>query len=43
MPPFKDAISPSEIWAAAYRVWYWIPQEHRERDTPETLANWSMP
>jgi mono/diheme cytochrome c family protein len=37
MPPFANELTPREIWAAAYVVWSWIPEERRGHDTPADL------
>jgi mono/diheme cytochrome c family protein len=38
MPPFANELTPREIWATAYVVWSWIPEERRGQDTPADLA-----
>jgi len=43
MPPFKHALSEQEIWAVAYVVWRWIPEERRAYDTPEEARQWKLP
>ena len=43
MPPFREALTESEMWAVAYLVWRWIPADRREPDTEETLLNWKLP
>jgi mono/diheme cytochrome c family protein len=37
MPPFAAELTPREIWAVAYVVWSWIPEERRGHDTPAEL------
>lgn len=39
MPPFQGELTPRQIWAAAYVVWSWIPEDQREWDTPAGLAD----
>lgn len=43
MPAFEGELTPSEIWAVAYRVWSWIPAERRDQDDPEDLVDVAMP
>jgi len=38
MPAFSDILTPREIWATAYVVWYWVPEKSRQHDTAEDLA-----
>jgi mono/diheme cytochrome c family protein len=38
MPPFHGELTPRQMWAAAYVVWTWIPEDRREWDTPADLA-----
>jgi len=38
MPGFADSLSQREIWATAYVVWYWVPEDKRAHDTAEDLA-----
>jgi len=43
MPPFKGALSEQEIWAVAYVVWRWIPEDRRSYDSPEEARQWKLP
>jgi hypothetical protein len=43
MPPFKVALSEEEIWAVAYVVWRWVPENKRSLDAPDEARNWRMP
>ena len=43
MPSFKHALTEQEIWAVAYVVWRWIPEEQRTTDTPEEARRWKLP
>ena len=43
MPPFKVALSEEEIWAVAYVVWRWIPEDKRSYDLPEEAQRWTLP
>lgn len=38
MPPFQGELTARQMWATAYVVWTWIPEERREWDTPADLA-----
>lgn len=37
MPPFAAELTPREIWATAYVVWSWIPEDRRTPDSPADL------
>jgi mono/diheme cytochrome c family protein len=37
MPSFANELTPREIWATAYVVWSWIPEERRAQDSPAEL------
>ena len=37
MPPFANELTPREIWATAYVVWSWIPEDRRSKDAPADL------
>jgi len=39
MPAFAETLSPREIWATAYVVWYWVPENQRQYDTADDLAH----
>ena len=43
MPPFGTALSEKEVWAVAYVVWRWIPEDQRSYDTPEEARSWKLP
>jgi len=43
MPPFRDVLSEQELWAVAYLVWGWIPEDRRASDSDEELASWTLP
>ena len=38
MPPFGGELSESELWAAAYLVWSWVPEDRRDVDDPSTMT-----
>jgi mono/diheme cytochrome c family protein len=38
MPPFHGELTPRQMWATAYVVWTWIPEDRREWDSPADLA-----
>jgi mono/diheme cytochrome c family protein len=38
MPPFQGELTPRQMWAAAYVVWTWIPEDRRAWDSPADLA-----
>ena len=37
MPPFATELTPREIWATAYVVWSWIPEDRRMADSQTDL------
>lgn len=37
MPGFADSLTQREIWATAYVVWHWLPEEQRKHETAEEL------